>query len=199
MATIYHGTPMSPRDALLSVCAGRAIVVSFYRPDDAEAVEAISPAIMFRQWRVFVLAAGPARRAGMGVGSRLDALFRMAGAAPVSSGQVGNHPRQSGRTFPTQRCATQRVALRTERRAALAHGWADRAVAASLREIRPGMPWMDRAEGWLAGLSRAHGRSGPRARQSLARHPHDARNGGGLRLPLRQRGQHFTSSKRVAL
>ena len=45
---IYHGTPMTPRAALLSVCKGRAMCVSFFRPDDVEAVEAISPDIMFR-------------------------------------------------------------------------------------------------------------------------------------------------------
>jgi hypothetical protein len=48
MSVIYHGTPMTPRAALLDVCKGRAMCVSFYRHDDVEAVEAISPAIMFR-------------------------------------------------------------------------------------------------------------------------------------------------------
>lgn len=47
MALIHHGTPLTPRAALFDVCAGRAMCVSFYRPDDAEVVEAISPAIMF--------------------------------------------------------------------------------------------------------------------------------------------------------
>lgn len=40
MTTIYHGTPLTPRAALLSVCAGRAMCVSFYRPDDVKEVEA---------------------------------------------------------------------------------------------------------------------------------------------------------------
>ena len=31
--TIYHGTPMTPRAALLDVLAGRAACVSFWRPD----------------------------------------------------------------------------------------------------------------------------------------------------------------------
>ena len=74
-AIIYHGTPMTPRAALLDVCDGRAMCVSFYRPDDVEAVEAISPAIMFRQWSVFVLEAGAARRRGMGWGSGLASLL----------------------------------------------------------------------------------------------------------------------------
>jgi hypothetical protein len=47
MAIIHHGTPMTPRAALLEVCVGRAMCVSFYRPDDVDAVEAISPAIMY--------------------------------------------------------------------------------------------------------------------------------------------------------
>ena len=43
---IHHGTPMTPRAALLDVCAGRAMCVSFFRPDDVEIVERISPTIM---------------------------------------------------------------------------------------------------------------------------------------------------------
>lgn len=42
MTTVYHGTPLTPRAALVAVGAGRAMCVSFYRPDDAEVVEAIS-------------------------------------------------------------------------------------------------------------------------------------------------------------
>lgn len=44
---IHHGTPITPRDALLSVCRGRATCVSFYRPDDVAVVEQISPLIMY--------------------------------------------------------------------------------------------------------------------------------------------------------
>lgn len=44
---IHHGTPMTPRAALLAVCTGRAMCVSFYRPDDVEAVEQIAPFIMY--------------------------------------------------------------------------------------------------------------------------------------------------------
>lgn len=32
-ATIYHGTPLTPRAALVSVCTGRAMCVSFCRLD----------------------------------------------------------------------------------------------------------------------------------------------------------------------
>ena len=44
-ALIYHGTPMTPRAALEAVLPGRAACVSFWRPDDAEAVASVSPFI----------------------------------------------------------------------------------------------------------------------------------------------------------
>lgn len=46
MALAYHGTPMSPK-AALEAMAGRAFCVSFYRPDNVEQVERISPFIMY--------------------------------------------------------------------------------------------------------------------------------------------------------
>lgn len=201
MATIYHGTPLTPRAALLDVCAGRAMCVSFYRPDDVEAVEAISPAIMFRQRRVLVLEAGYEVRSGMGSGSGLDTVLRMAGAAPVSSGAVGGHPRYAGSAFPAQRPAIGSMAVRTTRCAPMAYGRADRAAAATLRQVRPGMPWLDRrGQGYrLPSLSGANGRGFAGARQSLACSSHDARNGGDVRLPLCQRGQHFTCTEWMAL
>lgn len=64
MPVIHHGTPMTPRAALLDVCAGRAMCVSFWRLDDTEAVEAISPAIMFRQRRLFGMAGSASRGRG---------------------------------------------------------------------------------------------------------------------------------------
>lgn len=45
--TIYHGTPITPRAALLDIGAGRAMCVSFFRPDDVDVVEAVSPAVMY--------------------------------------------------------------------------------------------------------------------------------------------------------
>ena len=44
---IHHGTPLTPRAALHSVCTGRAMCVSFYRPDSVADVEVISPYIMY--------------------------------------------------------------------------------------------------------------------------------------------------------
>ena len=45
MATIYHGTPLSPRPALQAM-SGRAFCVSFYRPDDIETVAAMPGQLM---------------------------------------------------------------------------------------------------------------------------------------------------------
>lgn len=46
MAFVYHGTPLTPRAALLAL-AGRGFCVSYYRTDSLNDVEAISPAIMY--------------------------------------------------------------------------------------------------------------------------------------------------------
>lgn len=199
MTTIYHGTPMTPRAALESVCAGRAMCVSFYRPDDVEAVEAISPAIMFRQRRVFILAGGAPARRGMGRASRLDALLRMAGTAPVSSGPVGDHSRYAGSAEPAQRCAPERMAVRTEGRSAVAHGRPARAPRAAVRVLWARLSRVDGSEGWRACLPRPNGRGCGVSRQPLAGAAHDARDGGCVRLSLRQRGLDFSRTERVAL
>lgn len=198
---IYHGTPMTPRAALLDVCAGRAMCVSFFRPDDVEAVEAISPAVMFRQRRVFILESSHAQRAGMGRGSGLDALFRVVGAALVSPGKMGGDPRYAGSAVTAQRRALERLAVRAKGRSTLAHGRAYRAAVAAVREIRPGLLGLDgRGQRHrLPGLSRAYGGSGQGAWQPLACNPHDARHGCGARLSIYQRGQHFTGAERVAI
>jgi len=187
---IHHGTPLTPRAALLDVCQGRATCVSFYRPEDGEAVEAISPAIMFRQRRLFVLEAGDARGRGMGAGSGLDAILWVAGATAVSSWAMGGHSRHAWRAFPAQRYAASTMAVWPEGSAALAHGWADRAPAPAVRSVRPGLPRLDRRgeEHRWPGLSSAHGRCCARLGQSLASLAHDARHGGGLRLSVRQCG-----------
>jgi len=198
---IHHGTPMTPRAALLDVCAGRAMCVSFYRPDDVEVVQAISPAVMFRQRRVLVLESCAAGRTGMGRASRLGAVLPMAGAAPISPRTLGSHSRYAGRAFSAQRCAAERMAVRAKGCAAMAHGRAYRAAAETVRAFRPGMSWMDRrGQGdRLPRLSRADGGGRQGLGQPLAGAAHDARGCGGFRLPLRQRGQHFAGSKRVAL
>ena len=180
---IYHGTPMTPRAALLDVCAGRAICVSFYRPDDVEAVEAISPAIMFRQRRVLVLEGGATRRAGMGRNTAgLDAIFRVAGTALVSSWPVGSDPRHSGCAQPAQRCTSERLAVWAEGCAAVAHGRANRTAPASLRQIRPSVFGLDgrRKDSRQPRISRQNGRGQQGVGKQLARNSHDARDTSGF-------------------
>ena len=201
MTTVYHGTPMTPRVALLDVCKGRAMCVSFYRPDDVEAVEAISPAVMFRQWRVFVLETSATQWRGMGGRPGLGGLFRLAGEPVVSPRTLGGYPRYAGRAVTAQRCTVERMAVRAKRRAAVAHGRAYRTLAQTVRQTRPGLLGLDRAGQGdrLPRIPRADGRSGQGFRQPLAGSPYDARGGGGFRLSVRQRRQHFIGTKRVAL
>jgi hypothetical protein len=199
---IYHGTPMTPRAALLDVCAGRAICISFFRPDDVEAAEAISPAIMFRQRRVFILEGGAAQRAGMGRDAAgLEPVFRVARAAPVSSWSMGSHPRHSRSAKPAQRCTAERLAVWSEGFASVAHGRADRTPLEAVRPLRSGLLRLDRR--WQASgqsrLPQADGGSCTGLGQPLAPDPHDARDAGGIRLPVRQRGQHITCAERMAV
>jgi hypothetical protein len=46
MALVYHGTPLTPREALTAAGA-RAFCVSFYRPDSTAQVEAQAPFVMY--------------------------------------------------------------------------------------------------------------------------------------------------------
>lgn len=46
MALVYHGTPLTPRPALLAAGA-RAYCVSFFRPDSVTEVEGLAPFIMY--------------------------------------------------------------------------------------------------------------------------------------------------------
>lgn len=199
--TIYHGTPLTPRDALLSVCEGRAMCVSFFRPDDVEAVEAISPAIMFRQRSLFGMAGGAKARRGMVHPAGLDAILRVAGAETISTGAVGGDPRCAGRAEPAQRQPYSAMAVRGTGRAPVAYGWANRAAVATVREVSPRVPRMD----WCGqasrqpGVSRADGRSIPRTRQPLAASAHDARDRGRANVPVRQRGRNLTRTEWMAL
>lgn len=198
---IYHGTPITPRAALMDVGKGRAFCVSFFHPQDVEAVQEISPAIMFRQRRVFGMEGRNETRGWLVHPRGLDAVLPMAGATPVSSGALGSDTRFTRSAEPAQRFTAARMAVWAKGSAALAHGRADRTAAASVRAIRPGMPWLDwRGQDFgHAGISRAHGRSCRRFGQPLAGAAHDARNGGRASLPLSQRGQHKPCAERMAL
>jgi hypothetical protein len=199
--TIYHGTPMTPRAALQQM-SGRAFCVSFYRPDDVEVVQQISPAIMFRQWRVFVLAISFEKWAGMGRGSRLATVLQMAGAA-TSERTLGSDTRQSRRTFTDQRRIAERLAVWSVGRTAMAHEQPDRSAIAAVRQIRAGLFGLDgtrqRFHRWVRGLVSPHGRSCKCLGQSMAQHSHDARRNGCAGVSLSQCGQHEFSTERTSV
>lgn len=201
MATIYHGTPLTPRAALIDVCQGRAMCVSFFRPDDVEAVEAISPAIMFRQRCVFHVEGGAEARRGMGREMGLVGLLRLVGTSPLSTRTVGSDTRYAGCALPAQRCAAYRMALRAEGLTPLAHGRTNRTAAEAVRQVRPGFSRLDRRGQALgqAGISRADARGRSGFRQPLAYTSHDARDQGGIRLPLCQRGRNNTRTEWMAI
>lgn len=201
MAVIYHGTPLTPRAALLDVCKGRAMCVSFFRPDDVEAVEAISPDIMFRQWRVLYVESSAKARGRMGRTMGVVGLLRLVRAAPVPPRKVGSRSRYAGRAKPAQRRAVAGLAVWSKGCAPLAHGWANRPTSGPLRAMGSRLPWVDgqRQAFGQARVSRPHGGSGQGPRQLLARLAHDARNQGRFRLSVRQRGRDNTSTERVAI
>lgn len=201
MSVIYHGTPLTPRAALLDVCKGRAMCVSFFRPDDVEAVEAISPAIMFRQRGVLNVegCAKTRRRVGREVG--LVGLFRLVGASLVSPRSMGSDTRYAGRAFPAQRRVTGSVAVRAEGFAPVAHGRTNRASAEAVRQVRPGFARVD-GQGQAprqAGVPRADARGRSGFGQPLANASHDARHQGGVRLSLCQRGRNNLSTEWMAI
>lgn len=195
--TIYHGTPMTPRAALQQM-SGRAFCVSFYRPDDVEVVQQISPAIMFRQWRVFVLASSIKIWSGVGRGSGLAAILQMAGAS-IAGRALGSNTRQSWRTFTDQRRIAERLAVWSVGRTTMAHGQPDRSPAATVQQIRTGLLGVDRARqrfhSWMRSVVSTDGRSCKRLGQSMAQHSHDARRNGCAGVSLLQCRQHKFSTE----
>lgn len=210
---IYHGTPMTPRAALNDVLAGRAACVSFYRPDDVEAVEAVSPQILFRQRAVQQLAGRASSRTGMERGgSRPDALLRVARTASLRAWAGGGHSRRPGRAEPAQRRSDCRLALRSEGCTALAYEPAGREAGPALREVGPGLRGLGRrirpidrghpsggAGGGLRRLPSEDGRGRCADGQRLASAAHDARDPRCSRVPLLQRGQQQPGTEWVAL
>ena len=198
---IYHGTPMTPRAALQQM-AGRAFCVSFYRPDDVEVVEAISPAVMFRQWRVLILASRIKSWSGLGRGSGLESVLQMAGAS-IAGRTLGSNTRQPRRTVTDQRWITERLAFRSMGRTALAYGQSDRSPIKALRQIRACMLGLDgpreRFHSWLRGMVSAHERGCQHFWQSMAQHSHDAWRNGCARVSLSQCRQHQPSAERTSV
>ena len=203
-ATIYHGTPLTPRAALLDVCKGRAMCVSFHHPQDVEVVQTISPHIMFRQRRVFILDGCDESRAGMGTGSRLDAVLSLVGDAAIRARAVGGNTRRAGSAKPAQRRAAKSMAVWTgTRRSAVAHGRPAISVGATLRAIPArclGLDWAPetRASG-LRGIPAQDGRGCRTDGQHMAPPAHDARNSRGIRLPVPNSGQHVAGAERAPI
>jgi hypothetical protein len=201
MTIIYHGTPITPRSALLEVCKGRAMCVSFFRPDDVEAVEAISPAVMFRQRSLFNVEGGTTQRRGVGRALGLVGLLWVARTSLVPSGSLGGCSRYARRTEPAQRCTSSAMAVWSEGRTALAHGWTYRTPSTLVQSVGSGLHIVDgqRKAPRSPRVSRAHGRSGQGFRKSLACYSHDARPEGGLGLPILQCRRDNAGSERVAV
>jgi len=198
---IYHGTPMTPRAALQQM-AGRAFCVSFYRPDDVEVVEAISPAVMFRQWRVFVLAISSAKRTGLGRGSKLATILQMARTA-IANRPLGSDSRQPWSTITNQRWTAKRLAFWSMGSATLAHGQSNRSFVKALRQIRSRLLGLDRSgqgfNSWLRGMVSTHGRSCQHLGKPMAQHSYDARRNGCARVSISKCGQHQLSAERTSV
>lgn len=199
--TIYHGTPMTPRAALQQM-AGRAFCVSFYRPDDVEVVEAISPAVMFRQRSILFLAISSEKRAGLGRRSRLETVLSVAGTS-TSIGTMGSHTRQSRSTIANKRWSFERLAVWSMGRTSLAYGQPNRSPLAALRQIRTCLLGLDgagqRFHSWLRSMVSTHGRSCKRLGKSMAKYTYDARRNGCARVSFSQCGQHQPSAERTSV
>lgn len=209
---IYHGTPMTPRGALQSM-AGRAFCVSFWRPESVEVVEAISPAIMFRQRRFFGMEGGTAARRGIFRARGLDALLRLVRGSALPAGTMGGYPGRARSANTDQRRASKRVAVRSgQGGAALAYGRPDRSLLEAGGQIRPGLHRLDRSVRrgreeagagrggrGLRGLFPTHGRIGASDRQSMACDAHDARDARRSGISVHDRRQHQPSAERSPL
>ena len=200
---IYHGTPVAPRAALEAIGPGRAFCVSFFHPQDVEAVEAISPAVMFRQWRILRMDGGPQARRAMVYPGGLDTVLRLAGASSVHSGTMGRNTGCAGSTIAAQRQPAAAMAVRGSRCSALAYGWSNRAVAAPVRKVSARLLGLDRRRSGqgcrMRGLVSSHGRCGGGYRKHLAGPPHDARRTGCPRVSFCERGRHERCSEWMAL
>lgn len=202
---IYHVTPFTPRAALNAVMPGRAAGVSFYRPDDLEALLAICPQLFFRPRDILALDEGDEGGARMGrcAGIVVAEILSLAGADSVSSGAMGDHSRQPRCTFPAQRRLAERLAVRGSRGAGLAHGRPCRTTSAALREISARVHRVDRRPeertGWLPGLSPQDGASRATDGECVASAAHASWDSCCVPVSLYQRGQHQPRAERSPL
>lgn len=203
MTAIYHCTPLTPRDCLETIGHGRNLCVSFWRPDDVEAVERIARTVMFRQRRVFRMAGGDEARGRVVSAGRLVALLPLAGT-PAARQPLGDHSRCARRAFPAQRRAADRLAIPARGiGSGLAHGRARLPTAAALRSMAEGlhrMDWHGRGQGgWLSGLVRADAGHRAAADRALASASSPARRPSRSRVSLCKRGREQRRAERMAL
>lgn len=203
---IFHGTPLTPRAALQNIMPGRAGCVSFYRPEDLEALLAVCPQLMFRSRRLFILDGGNASRLGVGPrepGGVVATLLRLVGAHHLSPGPVRPHSGQPGRSVTDQRRPAERLAVRQFGRSGVPHGRAGLSTCEALREISSRCARMDRAPQtrtrWLPGLSPKDGRDRPTHGQQLAPAAHASWDSCRVGLPLHQRRRDYTRAERMAI
>lgn len=203
---VYHGTPLTPRRALEAIMPGRSACISFYRPDDLEALLAICPQVMFRSWRLLLLDGGDAcwQRMGRGRSGRLVAsILSLVGADVVPSWSVGDHAGQSRRTISGQRRPAERLALWRQRGTGLAHGRTDLSPCSPVRAASEGLHRLDwRPEARTGGvrcLSARHGRSRSVNGKRLASVASATWRRGEGRLPI-YRGRHvYPRAERASL
>lgn len=191
-AQIYHCTPLTPRDCLETIGQGRNLCVSFWRPDDVEAVERIARTVMFRQRRVLGMAGGDEARGRVVSSGRLVALLPLAGT-PAARQPLGDHSRCAWRAVPAQRRATDRLAIPARGVGpGLAHGCTRLPAAAALRSMAEGlhrMDWHGRGQGGrVSGLVRADAGHRAAADRALVAAASSARRPGRARVSLCERG-----------
>lgn len=191
-AQIYHCTPLTPRDCLETIGQDRNLCVSFWRPDDVEAVERIARTVMFRQRRVLRMAGGDEARGRVVSAGRLVALLPLAGTETARR-PLGDHPRCAWRAVPAQRRVADRLAIPARGiGTGLAHGCARVPTAAALRSMAEGLHRMDwhgcRQGGRLSGMVRADAGHCAAAGRALAAAASPARRPGRARVSLCERG-----------
>lgn len=185
---------------------GRAACVSFFRPDDVEVVEGLCPDIMFRQRRIFRMAGRNKARRGMVRSGRLDSIFPMAGVKAFSSPSLGGNTGCARSAVPAQRQPAERMAVRTEGRAAFplfCRGTEAGPAASSVRSIQPRVPWLGRPQekgaGWLPCLSPADGTYCTRTRKRVAGSSHAPGCGCRSRISIFLSRQHISGAERASL
>lgn len=203
---IFHGTPLTPRAALQNIMPGRAGCVSFYRPDDLEALLAVCPQLMFRSRRLFVLDGSDARGSRVGPGqsgAMVARILRVVRTYHLPPRPVRIDTRQPGSTVANQRRPAERLAVRRFGRSGVPHGRAGLSTCEALRALSArgaGMDWTSEARArWVPCVSPEDGRDRSLDGQRMASAAHAPRNCRGMGLSVHQRRRDDTRAERMAL